>query len=129
MSTTAASRSPNGWILFAALMLIMSGFLSGFLGLAGLLNDDVVTVGGGGVIVWSYTAWGVVHLLLGLAMVLTGWGLFAGAGWARWAAIFYAMLSGIAMIGVATAFPVMAIVIIGLDVIVIYQLTARWETA
>jgi hypothetical protein len=51
------------------------------------------------------------------------------SGWARWAAIFFAMVQAILQAGVFTAFPLWALVVIALDVTVIYQLTANWETA
>jgi hypothetical protein len=50
-------------------------------------------------------------------------------GWARWFGIFFASLSAILQIGVLTAFPIWALIVVALDVVVIYQLTARWDPA
>jgi len=86
-----------------------------------------VTVGGKGVIVWDITVWGWVNLLIGLLMIGTSVGLFMMKGAARWAGIFFAAASAILQVGVLTAFPIWALIVIALDVVVIYQLTARWD--
>jgi predicted phosphoribosyltransferase len=46
---------------------------------------------------------------------------------ARVIAIIFATLSALAQFGIVTAFPLWAILIITLDVIVIYQLAVNWE--
>jgi hypothetical protein len=119
----------TGWAVFAGVMLVMVGFLDLFYGLAGIVNDDVLTVGGEGVIILDTTAWGWAHFIIGIIMVLTGLGLFAGAEWARWTGVFFAMLSAIGQVGLITAFPLWSILIVALDVLVIYNLTARGEVA
>ena len=119
---------PSGWIVFAATVLFMVGMFDGIWGLGAILNDEVVTVGGQGVIVWDITVWGWVHLLVGLVMIATSVGLFMMKGFARWLGIFFAALSAILQVGVLPAFPIWALIVIALDVVVIYQLTVRWET-
>lgn len=123
-----ARGEPSGWIVFAATMLFMVGMFDAIWGLGALLNDQVVTVGGRGVIVWDITVWGWVHLLVGLVMIATSVGLFMMKGFARWLGIFFAALSAILQVGVLPAFPIWALIVIALDVVVIYQLTARWDT-
>jgi len=108
-------------------MLVMVGSLDALWGLAAVLNDKIVTVGGEGVIVWDTTAWGWFHLILGAVLILTAYGLFNMQSWARLTAVVFATLSAILQVGVLPAFPVWALIIIALDVIVIYGLTARWE--
>jgi hypothetical protein len=109
--------------------LFMAGWLNFFYGLAGVLNDEVVTVQGRGVAIWDFTAWGWIHMILGGIMILTALGLFTAQGWARGIAVVFATLNAIAQFGLITAFPLFSILLIALDVIVIYQLTARWEPA
>jgi uncharacterized membrane protein len=128
-SAPRASREPglNGWILFAAILLIIAGILDALWGLAAILNDEVVTVGGRGVAVWDFTAWGWAHLIIGSLMALTGFGLFAGNQAARWLAVFFASLNALLQFGIFTAFPLWSITIIALNVVIIYQLSARWD--
>ena len=124
----SAGAGSNGWIAFAAIILFLNGMFGALYGLAAILNDKVVTVGGGtGVTVWDFTGWGWIQLVIGIVMAIVAVGLFTGNGAARWLAVFMAMLSALAQFGIISAFPLWAILVIVLDVVVIYQLVARWE--
>ena len=122
-----AAGEPSGWIVFAGTMLFLVGMFDAIWGLGAVLNDEVVTVGGNGVIVWDITVWGWVHILIGVLMIATSVGLFTMKGWARWGGIFFASASAVLQVGVLPAFPIWALIVIALDVVVIYQLTVRWE--
>jgi hypothetical protein len=123
----ATRTTTTGWAFFAGVILFIVGSLNFLYGLGAILNDEVVTVGGRGVTVWDFTAWGWITLVVGGIMVLTGAGLFAGSGGARWMAIIFVTLNAITQIGLISAFPLFSILIIALDVLIIYNLTARWE--
>jgi hypothetical protein len=62
---TRRPPGPTGWAVFAGVILLMVGFLNFFYGLAAILNDDVVVVGGHGAIIADLTAWGWITLILG----------------------------------------------------------------
>ena len=125
--TRGTVGGPTGWAVFAGVILVMLGFLNFFWGLAGILEDENLIVGGEGVIIVDLTAWGWASLILGVVQVAVGFGLFAAEGWARWAGVFFAALAAIAQIGIVTAFPIWSLIVILLSVLVIYNLTARWE--
>jgi hypothetical protein len=125
--TTRRPVTPTGWAMFAGLLLLMLGSLDFFWGLAGILEDENLIVGGHGAIIVDLTAWGWVMLILGAVQVLVGFGLLAGAEWARWAGVFLAALAAIGQIGIVTAFPIWSFIVILLAVLVIYGLTVRWE--
>lgn len=120
-------RQPTGWTVFAGALLLIVGSLNALYGLAAILNDEVVIVGGQGVILADVTTWGWVHLILGSIVACTGLGLFSGASSARWAAIFFTSVNAVAQIVWFPAAPLWAFLIIILDVTIIYQLTARWD--
>lgn len=122
-----AERQPTGWTVFAGALMLIVGSLDALWGLAAILNDDVVFVGGQGVIIADVTMWGWVHLILGSIVAVSGLGLFAGAEWARFTAIFFVTINAVAQIVWFPAAPLWAFLIILLDVTIIYQLTARWE--
>lgn len=122
-----AERQPTGWTVFAGVVLLIVGSLDALYGLAAILNNEVVIVGGNGVIIADITTWGWVHLILGSIVALTGLGLFAGNPSARWAAVFFISINAVAQIVWFPAAPLWAFLMIILDVVVIYQLTARWD--
>jgi hypothetical protein len=135
MDTSAqTSRTPalteeadiGGWATFAAVVLFLSGVFSGLYGLGAVLNDKVVTVGGGGVIVWDFTTWGWIHMALATVMIATSLALFAGRNWARWTAVVLCILNAILQLTIITAFPIWALIVIALDMTVMYQLTENW---
>jgi|SRR5262245_10123711 len=120
-------RQPTGWTVFAGIILFIVGSLDALWGLAALLNNDVVIVGGHGAIIANITTWGWIHFILGSVMALTGLGLFAGSSSARWFAVFFVTVNAVAQIVWFPAAPLWAFLMILLDVTIIYQLTARWE--
>jgi hypothetical protein len=125
---TDSTSGLSGWIAFAGVVLLIVGSLDALWGLAAILNDEVVIVGGTGALIIDITTWGWVHLILGAAVALTGFGLLMGNAAARVAAIFFVGVSAIAQIVWFPAAPLWAFLMIILDVVIIYQLTARWET-
>jgi hypothetical protein len=126
-SSAGPDVEPGGWAIFAAIVLVIAGTLDALWGLAEIINGHVVTVAGGHVLLWSFVAWGWIHLIVGVLMVATGFGLLTMQDWARWAAVFFAAINAILQIGNVTAFPLWSLIIIALDVIVIYHLTERWD--
>ena len=126
-SDPAAARQPTGWTVFAGAILFLVGSLDALWGLAAILNDDVVVVGGNGAIWADITTWGWVHLILGSGAAITGMALFTGSSTARWAAIFFVMVNAVSQIVWFPAAPLWAFLLILLDVTIIYQLTARWD--
>jgi len=120
-------RQPTGWTLFAGVVMLIVGSLDALYGLAAILNNEIVIVGGQGVIIADVTTWGWIHLVLGSIVASTGLGLFAGAEWARWTAIFFVTVNVISQIVWFPAAPLWAFLMIILGATIIYQLTARWE--
>ncbi|HEX5758021.1 MAG TPA: hypothetical protein VF121_02405 [Thermoanaerobaculia bacterium] len=113
--------------MFAGALLLIVGSLNALYGLAAILNDEIVIVGGEGVILADVTTWGWIHLVLGSLVACAGLGLFAAASSARWIAVFFAGANAVAQIVWFPAAPLWAFLIIILDVTIIYQLTARWD--
>jgi hypothetical protein len=50
-------RQPTGWTVFAGVILFIVGSLDALRGLAAILNDDIVIVGGHGAIIADITTW------------------------------------------------------------------------
>jgi hypothetical protein len=115
-----------GWIFFAAIIMVVSGFFDIIWGIVGIARDEVF-VGGprGNVINLDYTAWGWINLVLGIVMVVAGLGLFTGAIWASVIAVLLAVLSAVGNLLVIGAYPVWSVIVIALDVLVIYAISVH----
>jgi hypothetical protein len=124
--STRPAVGPTGWAVFAGSVLAIAGAMNIIYGLTGIFKDEVLTTAGGRLIVWDLTTMGWILLIFGCFQLLAGGGLFAASGWARWTAIVLAGLNAIANVGFITVFPIWTLLIVGLDIIVIYQLSARW---
>jgi hypothetical protein len=130
MSSRTTTGGTTGWAVFAGMVLVIVGSINIIFGLAAIFEDEVLTATGTGrAIVWDLTAWGWILLLFGTFQLLAGFALFGGAGWARWTAIVLAGLNAIANVGFITVYPLWTLLIVALDVIVIYQLSAGWAPA
>ncbi len=117
----------SGWIAFAGIALLVVGSLDALWGLAALLNNEIVVVGGTGALIINITTWGWIQLILGSLIALTGLGLLSGNSAARVAAIFFVAVNAVMQVVWFPAAPLWSFLMIILDVTIIYQLTARWE--
>jgi hypothetical protein len=127
MEARTARKGDSGWATFAGCIMFITGSLDALWGLGGILNDDVVVVGGQGALVADITTWGWVHLILGVLIALTGVGLITGNSAARFAGIFFVSVNAVSQIVWFPAAPLWAFLLILLDVVILYQLTVRWD--
>lgn len=124
---TRSRSQARGWAVFAAVMLLIIGGLDALYGLAAILNNEIVIVGGHGVIVADISTWGWVTLILGVLLMLTGIGLLAENELARWVAIFLIAVGAVIQLAWFPAAPLWTILTVALSVVVVYQLTAHWD--
>jgi hypothetical protein len=117
----------SGWavggIAFAATMMLVIGTFQMIGGLVAIIDDNFYVVTKNYTFDLDTTAFGWIHLLLGIAFVATGWGLFNRSTWAGVTAIVLASLSAIANFFFIPYYPFWSIVVIALDVWVIWSLT------
>jgi hypothetical protein len=122
------TRRENGWALggtvFAAMMLVFGGVLAILEGIVGIAKDSVYVSTRNYVYKFDVTAWGWIHLALGVVAVLVGFGLLSGAAWARWGGILIAGLNMIANFMFLPYQPVWAVVMIAIDVFIIWALAS-----
>ena len=127
----ATHDSWTGWIVFAGFVLVIVGALDGLQGLVAIFKDDYVVATPKGLAIVDVTAWGWTTLIWGLLLVLAGFGLLGGAGWARWLAIIGVSLNAIGQIAFMAnypqAYPLWNILIVALNILVLYALTAHWR--
>ena len=121
----------SGWIVFAAFVLIIVGGMDILQGFVGIIKDEYVVATAKGVAILDVTAWGWATLIWGALLILIGLGLLGAAGWARWAAIIGVSVNAIAQVAFMAnypqAYPLWNLLIVALNILVLYALTARWE--
>jgi hypothetical protein len=128
-SSRAESPVAIGITVFAAAMLLLLGGSQFFLGLAGVINDEVFAKVGGYVFRFDATVWGWIHMILGVVFILVGWFVLRGAAWAIWTAIGLAVLNGVLNFLWLPSQPFWAIALIAIDVIVIWALATTGQSA
>ena len=127
----ASQDSWSGWIVFAGFVLLIVGVIDALQGLVAIVKDEYVVATAKGVAILDVTAWGWATLLWGVLLVVTGLGLLGGAGWARWLAIIGVSVNAIGqmafMANYPQAYPLWNILIVALNILVLYALTAHWQ--
>ncbi|MGC5363940.1 DUF7144 family membrane protein [Streptomyces sp. DT24] len=111
-----------GGITFAGVLLMVDGVLGIVKGIAGIASDDVYARIDQYVFKFDVTTWGWVHLVLGVVLLLIGWGILSGALWARATGVGLAALSVVANFMWLPYQPVWAIISVAIDVFVIWAL-------
>jgi hypothetical protein len=119
------SGTAVGFILFAAIMMIMVGVFQAIQGLIGIFENEFYVPTRNYLFQFDATTWGWTHLILGLLIAFAGWGLFSGRTWARTVAIILAVLSAIANFAFIPYYPFWSLLIITLDIFVIWAVTAH----
>jgi hypothetical protein len=121
----------SGWIVFAAFVLMIVGGMDMLQGFVGIIKDEYVVATPKGIGILDITAWGWATLIWGALLIITGLGLLAAAGWARWLAIIGVSINAIGQIAFMAnypqAYPIWNLLIVALNILVLYALTARWE--
>lgn len=120
-----------GWIRFAGVMMIVMGSLDFFQGLIAIIRDKYYLLTPSQIIVFDFTTWGWVMLIWGLVVMFAGFGLLSASGWARWLTIVVASLNFVVQLGFVGSYQytLWALTVIGLNIIVLYALIARWGDA
>jgi hypothetical protein len=121
----ATSGWAVGFILFAAIMMIMAGVFQALAGLVAIFENEFYVATRNYLFQFDATTWGWVHLLVGLLVAFAGWGLLSGRTWARVVGITLAVLSAIANFLFIPYYPFWALLIITLDVFVIWAIAAH----
>jgi hypothetical protein len=126
---TAQMKEPvSGWtvgfVYFAGAMMVLIGIFHAIAGLAAIFEDEFFVVGRNYVFDLDVTAWGWIHLIGGIIVIAAGIGVYSGAPWARTVGVILAGLSAIGSFFYIPYYPVWAVLIIALDVMVILSLIA-----
>jgi hypothetical protein len=92
---------------------------SGWVGMA------IFVASAAGLVAFDVTTWGWITLILGIVQIGVGLGILAGQSWALILGVIVAVLNAFNQIAFLPAQPVWSTIIIAIDVLIIYGLTAH----
>jgi hypothetical protein len=133
MSTTSSRRdfessTRGAWALggaaFAGVMLATLGAFQALQGIAAIADDDLYVRGINYVYKFDLTAWGWIHLIIGLIAVVAGVGILAQQAWANAVGLVIAFLSALSSFAFLPYYPFWSIVILAFDIFVVWALCA-----
>ncbi|MBB4711795.1 hypothetical protein ACIQNT_07850 [Streptomyces luteogriseus] len=84
-----------GGLVLGGVLMVVYGLFAVLQGIAAIAGDEVYTSFGQYSFEFDLTAWGWIHVIVGVLVVVAGLGLFTGADWARVAS---AIVVGLALI-------------------------------
>jgi len=118
---------PSGWAvggaLFAGVLMVMVGVFQVIAGIAAIAEDEFIVKTENYVFNLDVSAWGWIHLLLGLLIGLAGLAIIGGRVWGGMVGIALATLVAIANFFWIPYYPFWSILTIALAVWVIWALT------
>jgi hypothetical protein len=113
-----------GWMIFASIVLVVVGIYDIIWGITALARDEFLV---NQVLFANLTFWGWFYLILGIVGLCAGFAILAKQQWARWFGVIWASVNMIFMFMVIWAYPLWALAIITLDLLIIYGLVTYGE--
>ena len=114
----------GGWVVFAGTLLALAGSMNVIHGIAAIGNSRVLP-DHAEVLFSNLKTWGWVMLILGVGLILTAVGIWAGNQLARWVGVAVLFINALAQLSFATEYPIWSLTIFGLDLLAIYALVVH----
>ena len=112
-----------GWVLFAAIMLVLGAALSIIWGIAAVSSSHFF-VAGASYILSDLNTWGWIVMGFGVLEALAALSVWRGGEFGRWFGIVAAGLGGLAAMLSIPAYPLWSLALLAIDVLIIYGLAA-----
>jgi hypothetical protein len=123
-STAFAESRTSGWVVFAGVMIGVTGGLNLINGLVALYRTryfaDHFVFG-------NLRSWALVFVALGALQVVAGISILARQGWARWFGLAMVSVNAFLQLYAISSYPFYAILIIAYDIAVFYALSVKWQ--
>jgi hypothetical protein len=124
---TTRETSVSGWaiggVTFAATIMVLVGIFEAIAGLAAIFDDDFYAVTNNYAFDLDVTAYGWLHLIVGILVAWAGFSLFSRKAWAGIVAIVLAVVSAVTNFFFIPYYPFWSILMIALAVWVIWAVT------
>ncbi|MEK8226927.1 hypothetical protein NKG05_13830 [Oerskovia sp. M15] len=119
-----------GWVWFAGIVLVTLGLLNVISGVVAAFSPEkLVGIGNEGIVVLDVSTWGWIHLVVGALLVIVGFSLLSGRGWARLVAIVLAVLNVLTQFVALPSSPWWSVVTIILGFFVLWALVVHGDEA
>lgn len=118
-----------GRLVFASVVLVLGGIINAAYGAVAILNDQWIVWSNRGAVFFDLTTWGWLLFGAGALAFIAGLGLLVGSPGARVLGVVMASLSLVANFFFVPAFPIWAVTVMVLDVLVIWAITTQPEGA
>jgi hypothetical protein len=110
---------------FAGVMLMTVGVFQILEGIAAIADDKVYVTGIKYAYQFDVTAWGWIHLIVGIIALATGFGLLVGQTWARLTGILIAVIGAVANFAFLPYYPFWSVAIIAFNIFVIWAIATQ----
>ncbi|MGW2406007.1 DUF7144 family membrane protein [Streptomyces sp. NPDC001739] len=124
-SVPPAERSH--WVAFAGILLMLSGLFDLLNGFVALLDHGYYATTanhGNRLLIFNFSFWGWVWIIIGVAQILASLGVFLGARAARITGIVLASVCLVGQLIFLSAFPYWSIFVMAMSLLVIYGLVS-----
>ena len=111
----------HGWVTFAGVMLAIVGTLNVVYGFAAIDSANVYA-GDQRYVFGDLNMWGWFLVFVGAVQIVTAFGIWSGAEWARWVGVLSAGCNAIIQLLFLPSFPLLSVSLFAIDVLVIYAL-------
>ena len=110
----------RGTAVFAGVMLITVAVFQILEGIAAIAKDSFFVTGLNYTFEFDVTAWGWIHLVIGIVAVAAGFGIVAGQAWGMLVGIIIATIGAVSSFVFMPYYPFWSIVVIAFNVLVIW---------
>lgn len=119
---------PGGPLRYFGVPLALSGVLSVLQGIAGIARDRLYGTPRRYEYRFDLTAWGWIHLVVGVALICVGVAVMRTAGWGRAAGVTAAAVSLVTQFMFIPYYPLWSISVMALDMIILWGLVRLVST-
>ncbi|MFI6041306.1 hypothetical protein ACIA8C_06705 [Nocardia sp. NPDC051321] len=117
----------NDMTIFAGVLILITGLLHLLSAIAAIAGRDIFVVTKDQVFLVDVSAWGWIHLVIAVLMLIAGFGIVTGKTWGYLAGIVMAAISILDNFLFAPIYPFWALVIIAIDILVIWALARQFS--
>ena len=114
----------QGWVTFAGIMILLVGIMNVIYGIAAIDNSTFFIQDARYVVFNDLNTWGWILLVVGAVQLVAAFGIWGRRAWGRWIGIISASGNAILQLLFISSFPLAALALFAIDVMVIYGLAS-----